>query len=70
MEEEPAMESAALVVVLLPGLGGIVIGADPKSPNINISVAQAGIGTEVATTEQLAPEMDLSIELDLPALLT
>ncbi|KAK4723247.1 hypothetical protein R3W88_026026 [Solanum pinnatisectum] len=26
--------------------------ADPRSPSINISVAQAGIGTEVVTMEQ------------------
>nr|XP_016463347.1 PREDICTED: ATP synthase subunit 9, mitochondrial [Nicotiana tabacum] len=34
---------------------------------VNISAAQAGTGTEVATMEQLTPEMGLPIELDLPA---
>lgn len=52
----------------IPKCASSSVSADPQSPSINISAAQASTGTEVATTEQLTPEMDLPIELDLPAL--
>ena len=54
----------------IPKCASSSVSADPQSPSINISAAQAGTGTEVATTEQLTPEMDLPIELDLPAFFT